>query len=381
MKQSYEPRWLLGAAAAVLAATLSGCAQKVKADPAAEAPPPAQVEQVSDASIVKVDRPEQFPVVEAARYDAAPELSATGTVSVDVSRAVPVISLAAGRIIEVDARLGDTVKKDQLLMKVQSADISAAFSDYRQAQADFKLANAQLDRAKILFEHGAMAQKDLEVAQDTADKARVTVETTEEHLRVLGADKNSPSAVIEVRAPIAGVITDQQVTTAAGTQGLASPNPFTISDLSHVWILCDVYENNLSNVRMGEFAEVRLNAYPNLALKGRISNIGPVLDPNIRTAKVRLELPNPGMLRLGMFVTATFHGLTSETHAAVPASAILHLHDREWVYVPAGNGQFRRVEVRAGRMLEQNRQEILSGIQPGDKIVRDALVLQNTAEQ
>ena len=130
------------------------------------------------------------------------------------------------------------------------------------------------------------------------------------------------------------MITDQQVTNAAGVQGLSSTNPFTISDLSYVWILCDVYENDLSNVRLGDSADVRLNAYPDQAVTGRISNIGPILDPNIRTAKVRLELENPGIMRVGMFATATFYGESKERHAAVPSTAILHLHDREWVYMP-----------------------------------------------
>jgi cobalt-zinc-cadmium efflux system membrane fusion protein len=116
-------------------------------------------------------------------------------------------------------------------------------------------------------------------------------------------------------------------------------------------------------------------------LRGRIGNIGPILDPNIRTAKVRLELPNPGILRLGMFVTATFHGLNKEVHASVPASAVLHLHDRDWVYIPADNQRFRRVEVTAGKMLPGNMQEIISGIQPGQTVVTNALVLQNTVEQ
>ena len=374
--------WAVPGVVAIAAALSSvGCAEKVKADPAAEAPPPAQVESVADASLVKPSNPSQFPLAAATRYDAAPELNVTGTVNVDVSRAVPVISLAAGRILEIHARLGDTVTKGQLLMKVQSADISGAFSDYRQALADEKLTRAQLDRAKTLYEHGAIAQKDLEIAQDAEEKAAVTVETTAEHLRVLGVDKDHPSAIVEVNAPVSGVITDQQVTAAAGTQGLASPNPFTISDLSHVWIVCDVYENDLANVHLNEYADIRLNAYPNLTLKGRISNIGPVLDPNIRTAKVRLEVENPGMLRLGMFVTAVFHGLKAEPHAAIPASAILHLHDREWVYVPADGGRFRRVEVSAGKMLPGNMQEIRSGITPGQQVVRDALVLQNTVEQ
>jgi cobalt-zinc-cadmium efflux system membrane fusion protein len=360
---------------------LAGCEKEVKADPAKEAPPAPQVEQVGDPSLVKVDHPEQFPVVAAAAYTAAAELNVTGVVNPDVSRNVPVISLASGRVIEVLAKLGDTVTKGQLLMRVQSADISGAFSDHRQAVADEVLARAQLARSRMLLEGGAIAQKDFEVAVDLEEKAKVTVETTEEHLRVLGADKDRPTAIIDVYAPVSGVITDQQVTTASGVQGLASTNPFTISDLSHVWVVCDVYENDLKNVRMGEYADVKLNAYPDRVLSGRISNIGPILDPAIRTAKVRLEIANPGTMRVGMFATATFRGDDKQHYASVPATAILHLHDREWAYMPAGKDTFRRVEVTSGKMLPPDMQVVVSGVAPGDRVVGNALVLQNTAEQ
>src|ERR1700693_672527 len=246
---------------------LCGCGADVKADPKAEMPPPAVVEHESDANVLKVDKPEQFPLVTAAKYDAAPQLNVTGAISADISRNIPVISLAAGRIVEIDARLGDTVTKGQLLLKVQSQDIAQAFSDYRQAVADETLAKAQLNRSKTLYEKGAIAQKDLEVAEDTDVKAQVTVETATEHLRVLGADINHPTSIIEIHAPVSGVITDQQVTSAAGTQGLASPNPFTISDTSHVWIICDVYENDLAFVRVGEYTDIHLGAYPKMVLK------------------------------------------------------------------------------------------------------------------
>jgi membrane fusion protein, heavy metal efflux system len=239
-----------------------------------------------------------------------------------------------------------------------------------------------LDRSKLLYEKGAIAQKDLEVAQDADVKAQVTVETAMEHLKVLGADMTHPSSIVELHAPVGGVITDQQVTIAAGVKTLDnSPNLFTISDLSHVWIMCDVYENDLTFVHLGQYADIHLNAYPNLVLHGRVSNIGPVLDPNIRTAKVRLEVENPGMLRLGMFVTATFHGMTEQLHASVPASAIVHLHDRDWVYIPLGNSQFRRVEVVSGKMLPGGQQEVLSGLEPGQQVAADALTLQATVEQ
>ena len=148
-----------------------------------------------DGALVKVDHPERFPLVTVSRRATAPELSVTGVVGVDVARSVPVVSMASGRIVEIRARLGDTVKKGQLLMRVQSADLSEAFSDYRQAVADEKLANAQLARSKVLFDKGAIARKDLEVAQETEEKADVAVETAAERLQVLGADKRPPHAV------------------------------------------------------------------------------------------------------------------------------------------------------------------------------------------
>jgi cobalt-zinc-cadmium efflux system membrane fusion protein len=358
----------------------AGCGQS-KGDPKAEAPPPSKVEHEEDVNVVQVDHPDQFPLAVAVEHTSTSQLMATGAVSPDISRTVPVISLAAGRVVDIRARLGDRVQKGQVLLRVQSTDMSAAFSDYRKAIADEKLARTQAERAKLLYDKGAISLNDLQVAQDAEDKAKVDVENTTERLRVLGGDLNHPAAVVDIRAPVSGVITDQQVTNAAGVQGLSSPNPFTISDLSHVWILCDVYENDLASVHVGETADIRLNAYPDKLFTGRISNVGPVLDPSLRTAKVRIEVANPGLMRIGMFVTAIFHGQKKETRAAVPAAAILHLHDRDWVYVPIGGNKFRRTEVVAGNSLPDKMQEIISGIKPGQQVVSNALVLQNTVEQ
>ncbi|HSY64932.1 MAG TPA: efflux RND transporter periplasmic adaptor subunit [Terriglobales bacterium] len=378
MKRAAATNLALSLAALLL---LAGCSGDASKNAAAEAPPPAQVEHEGDASLVQVDHAAQFPLATAIEYKAAPQLTATGVVTPDISRTVPVISIASGRVVEIRARLGDTVKKGQLLLRVQSADISGAYSDYRKAVADELLANTQFERAKGLYDHGAISLNDFQVAEDTENKAKVDVETTAEHLRVLGAPLDHPSGIVDIVAPVAGVITDQQVTNAAGVQGLSSTNPFTISDLTSVWILCDVYENDLSDVRLGDSADVRLNAYPDQVVSGRISNIGAVLDPNIRTAKVRIEVKNPGLMRPGMFVTATFRGQKKASHAAVPASAILHLHDRDWVYFPAATNKFKRVPVVAGAMLPNNMQEVTSGIKPGDQVVSNALELQNSSEQ
>jgi membrane fusion protein, heavy metal efflux system len=352
-----------------------------KADPRAEAPPTPVVEHEEGANVFIVDHPEQFPLATAAAHESASQLTVTGTVTPDITRSVPVISIATGRVVELRARLGDTVKKGQVLLRVQSADMSAAFSDYRKAVADEKLARIQFERAKLLYDKGAISLNDYQTAEDVENKAQVDVENTRERLRVLGGNLDHPAPIVDIVAPVSGVITDQQVTNAAGVAGLGSPNPFTISDLSYIWILCDVYENDLAHVHVGETAEIRLNAYPDRAFTGRISNVLPILDPMIRTAKVRIEVRNPGMMRVGMFVTATFHGQKKETLTVVPAAAILHLHDRNWVYVPAGDKKFRRIEVVIGPTLTDNMQEIVSGLQPGQQVIRNALVFQNTVEQ
>lgn len=379
-------RLLLFAAALGVGLSLfaTGCARKSAAQAnqtADTGPVTAKVEPDMDWSNFRVDHPEQFPLATAGEHFAAPELNVTGVVNPDVSRQVPVPSLATGRVVEISARLGDEVKKGQLLFKVRSSDIAGAYSDYRKAIRNEQLARIQLDRAKILFTDGAIPKSALEIAQTTEDNAMVDLETTTEHLRLLGSDPDHPSGIVEVHAPVSGVITDQQITNSSGVQALTPPNPFTISDLSHVWVTCDVYENDLPFVRLGEYAQIHLNAYPDLVLKGRIGNIGSILDPNLRTAKVRLEVQNPGMLRLGMFVTATFFGPKKESHATVPASAVLHLHDRDWVYAPVEGGRFRRVEVASGKMLPGKMQEIVSGVGPGQPVVANALVLQATVEQ
>jgi cobalt-zinc-cadmium efflux system membrane fusion protein len=381
-----------------LCLALSGCA-RVRGESnedRATGPDPANVEPDVNADNFKVDHPELFPLATATEHIAAPELNVTGVISPDVSRQLPVPSLATGRVLEIDARLGDDVQKGQLLFKVRSTDIASAFADYekavkneQQAVQNEKLSRIQLDRAQLLYDKGAAPRSALEIAANAEEagktaleNARVDVATARERLEHLGAtDFDHPSGIVDVYAPVSGVITDQQIVNSSGVQALTPPNPFTISDLSRVWILCDVYENDLAKVHVGEYAEVRLNAYPDRVLKARIGNILPMLDPNLRTTKVRLEVENPGLLRFGMFVTATFHGQQQVKHAVVPSTAVLHLHDREWVYMPVQNGSFRRVEVVAGNMLPGNMQEIISGVEPGDQVIANALVLQDTVEK
>jgi membrane fusion protein, heavy metal efflux system len=370
-------------AAALSLGVLAGCSGE-KRDQAAQAPPAVQVENEGGVSLITVDRPNRFPIVAATDYSAASTLKVTGTVNPDISRQIPVISIASGRVVAIHTQIGAYVTKGQLLMEVQSTDISNAFDQYLKAVNDERLARTQDERAKILYEKGAIAKSQLEIADDGEQDAKTDLTAAEQQLIVLGVDKDHPSLTAKVYAPATGVVISQNVTNAAaaGVTFAGSATAFTIADLSQVWIICDVYENDLPMVHLGQTADIRLNAYPDHVITGTIGEIDAVLDPSIRTAKVRIQVPNPDrLMRIGMFATATFHGRRPEQHVGVPASAILHLHDRDWVYVPAGDGKFRRVGVVGGDMIDGGRQEIKSGLTVGQQVVTNALELQNSVEQ
>jgi cobalt-zinc-cadmium efflux system membrane fusion protein len=374
----------IGLMAAALCVLLgSGCGSE-KHDAASEAPPPPQVVDQGGVTLLTVDHPDQFPLAAASRYSSASTLNVTGTVNPDVSKQIPVISIASGRVLAIHTQVGATVKKGQLLMEVESSDISNAYNQYLKAANDERLARVQVERARILYDKGAISKAQLEIAEDGEDDAKADLLAAEQQLKFLGVDKDHPSLVVKVYSPANGVVIAQNVTNAAatGVTYAGSSTAFTIADLSHVWIICDVYENDLPMVHVGQTADIRLNAYPDRVLTGTISEIDALLDPNIRTAKVRIQVPNAdGLMRIGMFATATFHGRRLLDHTSVPATAVLHLHDRDWVYVPAGNKQFKRIGVVGGAMIPGGMQEITTGLAVGQQVVTNALELENTVDQ
>ena len=370
------------------AATLGGChgqADTPKRE-AAEAPPstPAVV-SAGQPSQVHVDAPARFPLVAVGERSAFATLNVTGQVQPDPSRELPVLSIANGRVTALHVGLGDAVHKGQLVMEVQSPDVTTAFASYLKAIADEQLANTTLTRDKLLYDKGAIAQSQLQVAQNGETDAQADLRAAEQQLRILGVDKNHPGDTVKVYAPISGVVVAQN-TTAAGAAGLTvtgASGSLTIADLTHVWVVCDVYENDMAQVHLGEQADIRLNAFPDKARSGTIANIGAILDPSLRTAKVRIQVQNPdNLLRIGMFATATFHSVKPQNALVVPADALLHLHDRDFVFVPTGApGGFRRVAVQAGPTLPGNAVQITQGLREGQQVVSNALELEDATEQ
>jgi cobalt-zinc-cadmium efflux system membrane fusion protein len=387
MKDSLRLSWQAKACpttatAFALALLLSGCSREpVNAAPAIA--PAATVESVPDRNVVTVTNPQRFPVAPAVARHESDQILANGTVAADVSRSYAVNALSSGRVVDVKARLGDDVQKGQLLLTMTSPDMSQVFADYQKFQAGAALAKSQLDRARLLYSHGATPQKDLDVAEDTYNRANIDTQAAEEHIRLLGGDPQRASSLIEIHAPVSGTIIEQNVTSAAGVKSLDnSPNLFTIADLSNVWILCDVYENDLAHVHLGDRAEIELNAYPDRRLAGRVANISKLLDANTRAAKVRIELPNEaGILRPNMFATIHFVAQGTATRTVIPSSAVLRLQDRDWVFVKLDGPRFRRTEVQAGPVNADKTQQILSGLRPGDQVVTAALMFDREVQK
>jgi membrane fusion protein, heavy metal efflux system len=356
---------------ALLLASLGAGMACSKDTPAATSKPPVTL----DPDVFDTDQPELFKTAKAETRSLPTLVTANGTVSPDVNRTIHVTSLGGGRVVDLKVKLGDNVKKGQTLLVISSPDLSAAFSDYQKAQADEVLARKALDRAQMLYDRGAIAAKDKETAQDIEDKAKVDVETAQHHVQILGADPAHPSPMINLRAPVSGTVVEQNI---AGFEGIKSldntPNLFTIADLGQVWVVCDVFENDLGEVHLGDDAEIRLNAFPDRMFKGKVANISRVLDPNTRSAKVRIVFGNAdGALRPGMYAVATFRSRKLTNRVVVPSTAIMRLHDKDWVFRKEGDKRFRKIVVQADGLAPDGMQEIRDGVKPGDELVSNAL--------
>lgn len=349
---------------------LSGCGHKNK--PAAQGKVRI-LEQSSSGEVIQVpvSTASSFKLVSTESIDRAHHFSAPGVIAPDVSRTVSVFSLANGYAVNVPAQVGEIVHKGQLLAVVNSPDLAKAISDYQTAQAQQTLSRKELKREEGLYKHGAAPRKALESAQYSEQHAEIEVDNAQRQINLLGGSIKSQSPLVNVRAPIGGTIIKQQI-----SRGEAVENSylFKIADLSRIWVLCSIYENDLPRVQVGDSARVEIAAYPNLKLSGRISNISGVLNPATRTAKVRVVLNNPhGLLKPGMFATAKFTSTHKEPEVLVPETALFQLHDAFWVFLPVKPGVFRRESVTVGSIAMPGWQVVTQGLSVGQKVVANSL--------
>lgn len=308
------------------------------------------------------------------------DLRLPGVVQPNAYRQVVVTPLVGGRITKVGPALGDQVRRGQTIAEIFSPTLTEAHTRYLSAMAMLDAHDRELQRTQKLVEIGAASRQELERIHAEHAAQTATVRSARSQLELLGvsgsvleklAAGQPVSATTNVPAPIDGVVTEREANVGLNVD--PATNLFTVVDLSTVWIVADVYETDFSRVRVGTEVAVTTSALPDLMLRGRISYIDPQVSADTRTAKARVEVPNPGRaLRLGMYVDVAVMGAYGRSMPGVPRTAVQNVGDRTVVYLanPKEPGTFVEREVRLGQTA-RDRVDIASGVQPGDLVVAE----------
>ena len=311
-------------------------------------------------------------------------LAASGKVQFDEGRVGRVLVPLAGPILELRAQVGDLVTKGQTLCVVQSREAALAVGDHIESHKDLELAEKTAAMTQDLFDHQAASKIALQQALNDLAKARSRVARNEEALRALGLhdeDINAQtSGRVPVVSPLAGSVIERRV--IEGQLAPADGAPiFTIADLSSVWVVGDIFERDLQAVAVGDNATITTTAYPGEPFSGRVTYISAVIDPATRTVKVRLSVPNPnGRLKPEMFASIVFGARAHDRVLTVPSRAAFTEEGRTWVYIAQGQGRFVRRAIEVAQEAGDERR-VLSGLQAGDRVVVDGVLLIRQEEQ
>jgi cobalt-zinc-cadmium efflux system membrane fusion protein len=303
-------------------------------------------------------------------------LRLTGAVAYNAFRTTPVITQVGGPVSRILVVPGQHVAAGQAMLEVSSPDYSQLLDSYLKAADSFRLANKNYARAQDLYQHQAIAERDLEQAESDRNQAQADLNAAEQGMKILGIKnpgdlaKAPSSAQIQVLAPIGGEVVERLVSPGQVVQA-GQTQAFTISDLSTVWVLANIYQADLAFVRDGEDVSVQTDAYPG-SFHGRISYVSPALDPNTRTLQARIVVDNPGeKLKKDMYCTVTVTAGSIADAIAVPDSSVLRDDNNQpFVYVATGANQFGRRDVETGQS-QNGRTQILKGISVGEKVVGD----------
>jgi len=364
------------AAIAATALTAFGACRHPPSAPAAETPsPPGELRLASAPDYVRIAPAEAL---------AEPGVTAaTGRVSFDEERVSRVASPVSGRIVELLAQPGDRVRKGQGLLAVASPDAQSALADFVAANSDRAVAERSLERQRRLFADEAVPYKDVLQAEGDATKAAAAVARAAGHLEVLGIDpRSSPAGAARfvVRAPLDGVVVERPAFPGMEVRPDTGAPLVTVADLSHLWVLADVYERDLARVAVGQRAAIRVAAEPGRAFEGEVTHVGELVDPTTRTVKVRIDVENPGLvLKPEMFARVAIQGAPpSRPSLFVPNSAVLSDGYGSAVVVAVGEGRYQKRTVELGGE-QDGRVRVLSGLDPGERVVVDGALFLEAA--
>lgn len=310
-------------------------------------------------------------------------ISATGKVEANADKIAHVSPRISGKIVAVRSSLGDSVAAGQVLTTLDSVELGEALSRYHQSKTKLALAQSNMERIKALVEKKIAARKDILQAETEFKTAQTELHTDEERLSLYGvnlADLKGGShkrPLLPVRSPIGGIITEKHA--IVGELADPSKSLYTIADLSSIWVLVDINEKDLAKIHRGQTAAVTVGAFPDLKLKGHITYIADLVDPNSRTVKARIEVPNTGRkLKPEMFATVELTlAADAPTVLAVPEDALQDLDGKKVVFVMAGKDQFVARPVQTGRAAN-GMVEIVSGLQEGEQYaVKGSFILKS----
>ena len=325
---------------------------------------------------VPQDQMSHVQVVTVQPTELARTLRLTGAVAYNAFKTTPVITQVGGPVSRILVVPGQHVKAGQPMLEVSSPDYSQLLDSYLKAADSYRLASKNYARAQDLYQHQAIAERDLEQAESDRNQAQADLNAADQGMKILGIKNpadlaNAPaSAQVPVLAPIDGEVVERLVSPGQVVQA-GQTQAFTISDLSTVWVLANVYQASLASVRSGDDVVVQTDAYPD-SFHGRISYVSPALDPNTRTLQARIVVDNPGeKLKKDMYCTVTVTAGSISNATSVPDSSVLRDDNNQpFVYVSIGANQFGRRDVEIGQ--SQNGQtQILKGISPGEQVVGD----------
>jgi cobalt-zinc-cadmium efflux system membrane fusion protein len=331
----------------------------------------------------KVRIPEKSPLRKALRMEPAMHLTieqlltAPAVVEADPARVMKVLTPVAGRVVKLEKVLGDKVATGDALVTLDSGDFATAQSDAAKARAALALTRANVERLRKLVAEDLASRRDFEQAESDFAAASAEEQRAASRLAGLGvAPGDAPGRLYTLRSPIAGAVVDLAAA-QGGYWNDTTAALMTVADLSTVWVTASVQEKDIAQVFANQGANVTLNAYPDKPITGRVRDVGRILDPDTRTLKVRILVDNAnGMLRPNMFARVVLHG---DAHVAVvvPATALVQSGFKTLVYVETAPWTFEAREVKAGPVLE-GRAEVMTGLQPGDRVVvKDGVLLRD----
>jgi cobalt-zinc-cadmium efflux system membrane fusion protein len=303
------------------------------------------------------------------------ELQLSGEIGFNENKVVKVFPFTSGQILEVKVSAGDRVTAGQVLATIKSADIAGNYSDLKNTGSDIAIAKRQMDNTKILYDKGISSEKEYEEAKENYQKAVTANQKITDALRINGGGNTNASGVYTIKAPISGFIVEKKANGGSFIRADNTDNLFTISDLKDVWIWANVFETDISKVREGYTALVKTIAYPDKVFRGKIDKISEVLNPDNKVMRIRINLPNDGLLlKPEMFTNVLIENTEQSKAVSIPADAMVFEGGKNYVVIYKNKCDLKLAEVQVLKM-ENNRAYISSGLNAGDIIISKNQVL------